>query len=236
MFEYQAILNSNSRATNSSTVKGVFKVIVTDDINNVDSVGISANSPTFVRLGKDYDPIIDSNALAVSKKEGDITSKVQVIYNNVDISRVGKYNVMFKVVSSSGITAYEYIDVLVQEDEHSSMISSSDKDIFIVNAPLNNNDLFSMLDVYASDFDGTDITKNAYISSFGGYEYDNVKAGRYQIEFSVKDMDDNIITSKSYLNVKEQPVIADTGAISYILFIIIALYGAVVIKDKIIKG
>ncbi|MBQ8998379.1 MAG: DUF5011 domain-containing protein [Clostridium sp.] len=115
------------------TAKGEGKAVVTatttDGTNLSDSFEVTAeyfkastiNSiPTIqaedvtVSLGKEFKPL--SIVSATDKEDGDLTSSIEVIENNVDTTKEGSYIVRYKVTDTNGATATKTITVTVVKE------------------------------------------------------------------------------------------------------------------------
>jgi hypothetical protein len=101
-------------------IMNVFDVKVVDNgITNSD-VKLTADNPTKVQLNSLYDPKITSNVSGLSDTDGDITKDVNVIFSNVDTSKVGTYTVSYKVTDS--VEAVDYLTISVVVDNQSPLM------------------------------------------------------------------------------------------------------------------
>lgn len=66
-----------------------------------------------LNLGGKFDPL--KGVTAFDKEDGDLTSKIQVIKNNVDPNKAGKYEVTYMVVDKDGNEVTKTINVNVLE-------------------------------------------------------------------------------------------------------------------------
>lgn len=66
-----------------------------------------------LNLGEKFDPL--KGVTAFDKEDGDLTSKIQVINNNVDPNKAGKYKVTYMVVDKNGNKVTKTINVNVLE-------------------------------------------------------------------------------------------------------------------------
>lgn len=70
-----------------------------------------------INKGSDFDPFNPIIGLkATDSIDGDITSKIKVVYNNVDTSNPGIYHVVYEVTNSYGFTSTKTISVTVTEE------------------------------------------------------------------------------------------------------------------------
>lgn len=67
---------------------------------------------TVVQLGDSFDPL--SIVSAYDEEDGDLTDKIQVIENTVDVTKEGVYKIVYKVTDSDGATTIKGIDFTVQ--------------------------------------------------------------------------------------------------------------------------
>lgn len=73
---------------------------------------INANNQTIL-IRSNYDPLVD--VTATDKEDGNLTDKIQVVMNDVDISKIGTYKVEYLVIDSVGQETRKEIYVTVQE-------------------------------------------------------------------------------------------------------------------------
>ncbi len=75
---------------------------------------ITASDKT-ITVDDKFDPL--SGVVAFDKEEGDITKKLEVTKNTVDVKKAGTYEVTFKVTDSNGLSATKTIKITVTEKE-----------------------------------------------------------------------------------------------------------------------
>lgn len=68
-----------------------------------------------VIVGDDFKPL--EGVIATDKEDGDITTNIEVIKNEVDTTKVGVYEVAYKVIDSQGASTTKTITVVVKEKE-----------------------------------------------------------------------------------------------------------------------
>lgn len=85
---------------------------IMQDINNTPE--IKADNIT-IKVGEEFDPM--KNATANDKEDGDITSSIEIIKNEVNINKEGSYKVVYKVVDSKGASKIKTITVTVKSNE-----------------------------------------------------------------------------------------------------------------------
>lgn len=67
-----------------------------------------------INIGDEFNPLKD--VFATDKEDGDITTKVKVVKNDVDTSKSGTYNVTYEVTDNDGATTTKTIQVTVKEN------------------------------------------------------------------------------------------------------------------------
>ncbi|EAD7213997.1 hypothetical protein CRD70_14035 [Listeria monocytogenes] len=132
-------------------------------------------SDTQISLGDTFDPL--ASVSAKDKEDGNITSSIQVVANNVDTSVEGTYQVTYSVVDSHGKAAREVtINVTVKNDV--PIITATDKTIPV-------NGVFDPLtDVAATDKQDGDLTSEVRVTS---NDVDITTAGTYSVTYEVTD-------------------------------------------------
>lgn len=147
---------------------------------------ITASDVT-IQNGAGFDPL--KNVTAYDAFDGDVTSKIKVISNNVNVNNYGTYNVTYSVTDSEDNTAIKTITVTVLTGKPT--ITASDKTVTL-------NQTFDPLNgVVAYDKEDGDLTKEVKVTS---NNVDIKKVGTYSITYSVTDKDNNTVTKT--INVK----------------------------------
>lgn len=142
---------------------------------------ISASDKT-IKVGDKFNPLD-----GVSAKSGDgedLTNKIEISDNEVNVDKAGTYKVSYYVKDSNGKEAFKTITVTVEKDEEKEnslpVINASDKTIELGSK-------FNPLDgVSASDEEDGDLTNNITIISSN---VDVNKEGVYVVTYEVKDND-----------------------------------------------
>ncbi|WP_099224020.1 immunoglobulin-like domain-containing protein [Listeria costaricensis] len=101
---YQATNNDGHQTTKAIAVR-----VMADGSKNTPPV-IDAADLTLA-LNSTYNPY--AHATAYDKEDGDLTSKLQVVSNNVDTSKAGSYETTYAVTDSAGATTSKSIRVTV---------------------------------------------------------------------------------------------------------------------------
>ncbi|MGL5328628.1 MAG: immunoglobulin-like domain-containing protein, partial [Peptostreptococcaceae bacterium] len=148
---------------------------------------INANDVN-LKVGDSFDPLTANNGLVANDQEdGDITSEITVVSNNVDTNTAGVYSVIYQVVDSDGNTTYKEIQVVVETNEVPTIdandVSIKEGDTF---DPLNANN-----NLVATDVEDGDITGDITVLSSN---VDTSTPGTYQVTYQVIDSDGNITT------------------------------------------
>ena len=133
-----------------------------------------------ITVGDTFDPKADVTASDV--EDGDITDKIEVLKNEVDTTKAGKYEVTYKVTDSKGASRTKTITVTVNPKMEVlnaiPTIKAEDKTITV-------GDTFDpKADVTASDVEDGDITDKIEVLK---NEVDTTKAGKYEVTYKVTD-------------------------------------------------
>lgn len=158
---------------------------------------INATNKTIVQ-GQTFDPKKD--VTATDSEDGNLTSSIQIVENNVNNQVVGTYKVKYQVTDSKKETVIKEITVTVTQNQKPS-INAKDKTI-------NLNSTFNALDgVTATDPEDGKIT-NIKVTS------NNVNTkviGTYQVTYQVTDSFNQTVTKTITITVKEQPKVEANG-------------------------
>ena len=158
---------------------------------------INATNKTIVQ-GQTFDPKKD--VTATDSEDGNLTSSIQIVENNVNNQVVGTYKVKYQVTDSKKETVIKEITVTVTQNQKPS-INAKDKTI-------NLNSTFNALDgVTATDLEDGKIT-NIKVTS------NNVNTkviGTYQVTYQVTDSFNQTVTKTITITVKEQPKVEANG-------------------------
>lgn len=186
---------------------GIYDVTytVTDSENNTAEktikVTILSSKPTIsaenkiIDGGKVFDPLKDVTAYDTT--DGDITSKIVVKTNKVDINKAGIYDVTYSVTDSDKNTVEKTIKVTVTFGK--PIIVAENKNITI-------NSKFNPLDgVTAVDYAGKNITSSIKVKEGN---VDISKEGTYKVTYTVTDDKNNTVEKTINVNVLDsKPVI-----------------------------
>ncbi|EAD7292693.1 DUF5011 domain-containing protein [Listeria monocytogenes] len=127
-----------------------------------------------VSIGSQFNP--GDYATASDKEDGDITSAIQVIANNVNIHEEGTYQITYQVMDSKGATAEKTITVTIVNER---------PEITAIDQQVSLGDTFNPLEgVSAKDKENGDITNSIQVVS---NNVDTSIEGSYQVTYSVVD-------------------------------------------------
>ncbi|WP_099222977.1 immunoglobulin-like domain-containing protein [Listeria costaricensis] len=137
---------------------------------------IDANDVT-VDYGSNFDPL--DYATASDKEDGDITSSLVVVSNDVDTSVPGEYNVTYEVTDSAGATTQKTIIVTVNPEPNKAPVITA-KDLTI-----DQGSTFDPLDhAYAFDLEDGNITADLVVKE---NTVDTSTPGVYSVTYEVTD-------------------------------------------------
>ena len=169
------------------------------DFVNVNSVPVLSGSDKTIAYGSTFG---EAEALegitAYDEEDEDLTKDIQVVFNPVDTSKPGEYEVTYSVVDSQGAVGYLTINVTVLEAPE---IGDADRPVITVEPDITItagetwNDAEALKYVTAVDKDGNPITDIEVILN----EVDPSKPGTYRIGF--KATDENGVSQEAYVNV-----------------------------------
>lgn len=126
-----------------------------------------------ISMGTKFDPF--NQIQAIDNEDGDI-SHALTISGQVDINKPGTYRLNYFITDSGKLSAKTYRTVRVTND--APIFHGIENKTLIAGQP------FNLLDkITASDLEDGDITKNIKITG----QFNNLKAGRYRIYYSVQD-------------------------------------------------
>lgn len=162
---------------------------------------INAEDKTLT-VGDEYDPM--DGVTATDKEDGDLTDKVEVMENNVDASKVGTYEVTYKVTDSQGAFCIKTITVTVNPKTE---VINAAPIINAENKTLTVGDTFDPMEgVSATDKEDGDLTDSIQITK---NTVDTSKAGRYTVVYEVKDSGGIRVVKTIFVTVEEKK--AETG-------------------------
>ena len=140
---------------------------------------INATDKTLT-VGDEFDPLAD--VTAEDEEDGDITDKIEILNNEVDTTKPGKYEVTYKVTDSGGASHVKTIKVTVNPKMEplnaAPIIKAEDKTLTVGDA------FDPMADVTATDAEDGNLTDKIEILN---NEVDTTKPGKYEVTYKVTD-------------------------------------------------
>ncbi|WP_207578263.1 immunoglobulin-like domain-containing protein [Listeria seeligeri] len=146
-----------------------------------------------ISIGGDFNPLV--GVKATDKEDGDITSSVQVVSNDVDTTLEGTYHVTYSVLDNYGKAASQVtIQVIVKNDLPT---------IEAINKTMAVGDNFVPLDgVTANDKQDGDLTNQILVTS---NDVDTATPGEYSVSYEVTDQNGGSVTKTITVTVEELP-------------------------------
>ncbi|MBC2147765.1 LPXTG cell wall anchor domain-containing protein [Listeria booriae] len=169
---------------------------ITVTVTSNDAPTITATDKTLKR-GDTFDALAEVSA--ADKEDGDLTSDIQIIANDVNPDQKGTYSVTYSVTDSDNNTTTKLINVTVTSNEL-PVITATDHTL------KKGSNFDPMSEVSATDKEDGDLTDAIKITA---NNVNTNKEGIYQITYSVTDSDDNTTTKDVTVIVtsNEKPVI-----------------------------
>ena len=166
---------------------------------------ITASDKT-IKDGDEFNPL--EGVTANDVEDGDITNNI-VVEGNVDVTKPGEYEIVYKVADSNGEEVSITIKVLVENKD-----VNTEKELPIIDASdktINVGDKFEPLEgITAKDKDGNDITKNIEVTENAV----NInEAGKYNITYSVKDKYGNESIKTISVTVKKNDEVVNSAPV-----------------------
>ncbi|EUJ23996.1 putative peptidoglycan linked protein, partial [Listeria grandensis FSL F6-0971] len=172
---------------------------ITVTVTSNDAPVIQASNIT-MRVNKAFD--VNNAVTASDTEDGDITSKIQVTANNVNVAKAGVYHVTYSVTDSDNNTTTKTITVTVLTDDAPILTTS---DVY-----LKVGDTFEPLaGITANDTEDGNLTNKIKVET---NTVDMTQAGTYAVSYSVTDSDGNKTTIQRhvYVRTNDKPVIHAT--------------------------
>ncbi|MBC2190299.1 LPXTG cell wall anchor domain-containing protein, partial [Listeria booriae] len=154
-------------------------------------------SDVYLKVGDKFNPY--AGITANDTEDGDLTDRIDIESNNVDMTQAGTYAVEYSVTDSDNNTTKITRHVYVRTNDK-PVIHASDQ-TFKAGASFD-----PLAGMSASDTEDGDITANVTITA---NDVDANQAGTYHVTYSVTDSDDNTTTKTITITVltNEKPVI-----------------------------
>ncbi|MGX7418607.1 immunoglobulin-like domain-containing protein [Carnobacterium gallinarum] len=146
-----------------------------------------------IRVGDTFDAL--EGVTAEDAEDGNLTSKIEVVSNNVDTQKMGIYEVTYEVKDSAGEVGTKTIKVTVLAKNTPPVIKAKDSTIYV-------GDTFDALEgVTAEDAEDGDLTSEIVVVLD---QVDTSKVGEYQVLYSVTDTAGSIVRKSVTVNVIER--------------------------------
>ena len=197
--KYELTYTVTDKDGNTTTVKRT--VIVNMkwvDINSVPKINASDKT---IKVGEKFNPMED--VTATDKEDGNITDKIKVIEDTVNINKVGTYKVVYEVTDSQGAKVTKTITVNVKSNDK-PVISGANNISIIEGTKFD-----PMKGVTATDTEDGNITKDIKVTG----TVDTNKPGKYELTYTVTDKDGNTTTVKRTVIVNQKESILNDAPI-----------------------
>ena len=163
----------------ASYVKTI-KVTVNPKMEPINAAPIIKAEDKTLTVGDTFDPKAD--VTATDEEDGNLTDKIEVLKNEVDTTKPGKYEVTYKVTDSKGASRTKTITVTVNPKMEVlnaiPTIKAEDKTLTV-------GDTFDpKADVTATDEEDGNLTDKIEVLK---NEVDTTKAGKYEVTYKVTD-------------------------------------------------
>ena len=163
----------------ASYVKTI-KVTVNPKMEPINAAPIIKAEDKTLTVGDTFDPKAD--VTATDEEDGNLTDKIEVLKNEVDTTKPGKYEVTYKVTDSKGASRTKTITVTVNPKMEVlnaiPTIKAEDKTLTV-------GDTFDpKADVTAEDVEDGDLTDKIEVLK---NEVDTTKSGKYEVTYKVTD-------------------------------------------------
>ena len=166
--------------TKGASYTTTIKVTVNPKAADLNACPVIQATDKTLTVGDEFDPLAD--VTAKDEEDGDITDKIEILENEGDTTKPGKYEVTYKVTDSGGASHVKTIKVTVNPKMEpinaASIIKAEDKTLTV-------GDTFDpMADVTAIDAEDGNLTDKIEILN---NEVDTTKPGKYEVTYKVTD-------------------------------------------------
>lgn len=136
---------------NYQTVEVDIAVEVVPALVSVNGIPVIKAEDKILCVGDTFDLLKD--VTAIDREDGDLTDKIEVIYNNVDTTKAGTYEATYKVIDTQDASSTKTITVTVEEknisqtpDNDQEKTDKPNNDNDKTNIPNENNDTETVVD------------------------------------------------------------------------------------------
>ena len=166
--------------TKGASYTTTIKVTVNPKAADLNACPVIQATDKTLTVGDEFDPLAD--VTAEDEEDGDLTDKIKILNNEVDMTKPGKYEVTYKVTDSGGASYVKTIKVTVNPKMEplnaAPIIKAEDKTLTV-------GDTFDpKADVTATDEEDGNLTSKIIV------EKNDVKtdvAGQYEVTYKVTD-------------------------------------------------
>ena len=166
--------------TQGASYTTTIKVTVNPKAADLNACPVIKATDKTLTVGDEFDPLAD--VTAEDEEDGDITDKIEILENEVDTTKPGKYEVTYKVTDSGGASHVKTIKVTVNPKMEpinaAPIIEAEDKTLTVGDA------FDPMADVTATDAEDGNLTDKIEILN---NEVDTTKPGKYEVTYKVTD-------------------------------------------------
>ena len=183
--------------TQGASYTTTIKVTVNPKAADLNACPVINATDKTLTVGDEFDPLAD--VTAEDEEDGDITDKIEILENEVDTTKPGKYEVTYKVTDSKGASYTKSITVTVNPKMEpinaAPIIKAEDKTLTV-------GDTFDpKADVTAEDEEDGNLTDKIEVLK---NEVDTTKAGKYEVTYKVTDSKGASCTKTIKVTVKEK--------------------------------
>ena len=166
--------------TKGASYTTTIKVTVNPKAADLNACPVIKATDKTLTVGDEFDPLAD--VTAEDEEDGDLTDKIKILNNEVDMTKPGKYEVTYKVTDSGGASYVKTIKVTVNPKMEpinaAPIIKAEDKTLTV-------GDTFDPLaDVTATDEEDGNLTDKIEVLK---NEVDTTKPGKYEVTYKVTD-------------------------------------------------
>ena len=166
--------------TKGASYTTTIKVTVNPKAADLNACPVIKATDKTLTVGDEFDPLAD--VTAEDEEDGDLTDKIKILNNEVDMTKPGKYEVTYKVTDSGGASYVKTIKVTVNPKMEplnaAPIIKAEDKTLTV-------GDTFDpKADVTATDEEDGNLTDKIEIKK---NDVDTTKPGKYEVTYKVTD-------------------------------------------------